>query len=536
MRATRMLIAAVLLAPALLNGASKADPCDSNWPTFGHDLARSGAAACSTIGLTNVATLHPEWVFNTSAPVTAEPAVVDGVAYVGAADGTFYAINAADGSKKWSFTNTDSNTDSYGVFTSSAAVATVSSSNTKVVVVGGNSTLYVLDANTGSLLASQCLDPRTDPSVRCKGSSDIIETESSPAVIPNADGSAHIFIGMDYNESGPGRAGMLRFTLMHNGSSWTLQPDWKFDPEALTTYTTNIYSAGGAGQGCGGVWGSPTIDKPDGLVFFGTSNCATGRYTDTSLYGGESVFAISSDTGALAWCFAPRPVNDLDEDFGATTNLLPNGNVGIGGKDGSYYSFPRLAANAIADTNPASACRGASAQPKNWSTQVSTGGSIQGIIGTPATGIVNVNNVAHPAVFITNALPCPPDPTGQFASNGAPTCNLDPTSVSNVQLCTTLHAVDSVTGKVLWNAPNVAPAYAGPSYANGLVFMPDTFDMQFTIYSADLGVPVWTFPMFAPAGPPAIVGDSVYIGSGVEQAPGTPILSSTGAVWAFSTL
>ncbi|GAC1415910.1 MAG: PQQ-binding-like beta-propeller repeat protein [Actinomycetota bacterium] len=504
----RSLISALLLLAALVPVVGHtAPPCE--WRMFGHDLGRSMATTCTSIDALNVATLHPKWIFNANAPITAQPVVVEGVIYVGAADGTFYALRD-DGTVKWTFTNTDRNTTSYGVFPGSAAVAEVA--GTRVVVVSGASTLYVLDAANGARLASLCVDPRTSPTVRCNGSDDIIEIESSPAVIPHSDGTASIFTGMDYNEGGPGRAGMLKLTLAH-GSAWTLTPDWKFDPEALVAYHSNVLSAGGPGQGCGGVWSSPTIDENAGLVYFNTSNCATSRYTNKSLYGGESIFAISMSSGALAWCYAPRPVNDLDVDFGATPNLLPNGRVGTGGKDGSYYSLGREPSRP-ANTQPSTACRGSSAQKPQWATQVSTGGSISGIIGTSAVGAVGGKD----AIFVANSVPAPSDVT-----------------LEHPEHLTTLHALNAATGAVLWNAPDIIPAYAGPVYANGLLYIPETFGMNFSIYSADLGLPLWRFPMPAPSGPPAIVGNTIYIGSGVEPGSGTPVLSQVGALYAFTT-
>jgi len=469
--------AAALALSAMFAGGAPHAAQVCSWPMYGRDLGRSMAqtSACSQIKLGNVATLHPKWVFDAKAPITAQPAVVGGVVYVGAADGSFYALPAkGTGTVKpiWTFTNHDANTDSYGKFVSSPAVADVA--GRRIVVVGGGSTLYVLDAANGHALASLCFDPRTDPTVRCKGSNDIIEIESSPAVLVSGSG-ATIFVGMDYNEGGPGRAGMLRLTLTPSSSGpWTLTPEWKFDPEALTAYTTNVFSAGGPGQGCGNTWSSPTVDVQAGLVYFDISNCDTVRYKDHSLYGGETVFAIDQTTGALAWCFSPRPVNDRDLDFGATPNLLPGGAVGAGGKDGTYYAFSRAAARPP-DTAVATACRGASAQPRHFATQVATPSSTGGIIGTPALGVVRNPLIGvHDAVFATNAIPSP-----------------SASVAKTPQYLTTLHAIDAHTGVVLWNAPNVFPAYSGPVYANGLLFVPDTFGMNFTIYNDHTGVPVF---------------------------------------------
>ena len=516
-------IAAALVAPA---GARAAEEC--SWSMYGGTQARtmSQTESCSDVSALNVASLHLKWAFDAGAPVTAQPAVVGDTVYVGAADGVFYALPAdAVGTPdpRWTFTIDDENLDSYGKFVSSAAVADVAGA--RIVAVGGGSTLYVLDAATGKKLGSSCFDPRSDPAVRCAGSEEIIEILSSPAIVVAADGqSARIYVGVDYNEGGIGRGGIVRHTLARAGDSWTLTPDWKFDPEALVPYHTDVFTQGGRGQGCGNTWSSPMINESLNLLYFGVSNCSSGRYDDESLYGGEAIFAIDLDSGELVWCYSPRPVNSEDLAFGATPNQLPDGNVGLGGKDGIYYSFP---AEPLVepDHDPTTACRGASGQTPDWETKVSTGNAIGGIIGTPAVGKVGEAD----AVFAANAVPMPEEDRPETAQHNENT-------FENPQHLTTLHAIDIATGTVLWDAPNVFPAYSGPVYTNGLVFAPDTFGMNFTAYHADTGLPIWSFPMFAPSGPPAIVGDSIYVGSGVIPSPGTPVLSDIGLIYAFEAV
>lgn len=516
-------VVAAMLAPT----AGRADE-ECSWRMYGRTLARtmSQTEECSDVSALNVQTLHLKWAFDAGAPVTAQPAVVDDTLYVGAADGTFYALptdNVGPVTPRWTFEIDDRNLDSYGKFVSSAAVADLA--DARIVAVGGGSTLYVLDAETGRKLGSSCFDPRPEPQVRCQGSEDIIEILSSPAIVVAPDGmSARIYVGMDYNEGSLGRAGIVAHTFARDGEGWTLTPDWKFDPEALAPYYTDVFTAGGRGQGCGNTWSSPMIDGDLGLLYFGVSNCSSARYDDDSLYGGEAIFAIDADTGELVWCYSPRPVNSEDLAFGATPNKLPDGNVGIGGKDGIYYSFPAEPLGPP-DHEPTTACRGDSGQSPTWETKVSTGNAIGGIIGTPAVGKVRESN----AIFASNAVPTPEEDRPETPQH-------DENTFSNPQHLSTLHAIDVATGEVLWNAPNVMPAYAGPVYANGLVFAPDTFGMNFTVYHADTGAPLWSFPMFAPSGPPAIVGDSVYVGSGVIPAPDTPVLSGIGVVYAFEAV
>jgi outer membrane protein assembly factor BamB len=476
-----------------------------NWPMYGHDLGHSFAAAagCTTISPLNVSTLRPRWFLNTHAPVTASPSVVDGVVYAGAHNGTFYAVNASNGKPRWTFHVTDTNSNDYGPIVSSAAVDTID--GTKIVLFGGGSTLYMLDAATGHELASSCFDPRPPPAVACRGSTQTIEIEASPAVVHTASGEVRVVAGMDFNEDpAVGRAGVIELRVDHAGGSWNLVPVWKFDPETLKTYTVDPLHAGGSGTGCGNVWSSPSVDVGNGLVFFGVGNCDK-RPNPFEVGDGEAIVAISLDDGTLVWRFQPRPAdNDLDLDYGSSAQLLPGGRMGEAGKDGTYYSFERVPGTA----HPAPV----------WTSHVTIGSDIGGIIGSVALGAAR----GKPAIFAGSAIP---------VSSRVPKTSLQEAIRHPLRL-TSLHAIDAATGKILWNAPVIMPSYAAITYANGVVFLPATFGFQMQAYHAGLGVPLWAFPLgAAPSSGAAIVGSAIYFGAGTTGA-GLPI-SNVGGIWSF---
>jgi outer membrane protein assembly factor BamB len=306
---------------------------------------------------------------------------------------------------------------------------------------------------------------------------------------------------MDFNEDvGVGRAGLLNFHLhktLTNG--WKLEPTWKFDPETLQTFTTDPIHEGGLGNSCGNVWSSPTVDRARNLVVLVTGNCDKPPVAPGD---GEAITGIALDTGTLKWRHQPRPAdNGLDLDFGATPNLLANGNVGAGGKDGLYYSIPE----------------GGDGTP-NWTSRVANASDLGGMIGSTALGKVN----GAPAVFASTALPFSTrDPRTSFEE-----------TLRNPGLATGLHAIDATTGKKLWDAPT-GPAYGAAVYSGGVVFVPDTFTFTLQAFDANTGVPLWAFPMQGPpASPPAIVGASLYVGSGIAFG---PPLDSIGAIWGFQT-
>src|SRR5437899_13084936 len=84
-----------LLGLALLLSAPAAARAE-DWPMYGRDLKHSFTNRDALINASNVATLLPAWTFLTGDAVSASPAIVDGVAYVGAWDGFFYALDRSE--------------------------------------------------------------------------------------------------------------------------------------------------------------------------------------------------------------------------------------------------------------------------------------------------------------------------------------------------------------------------------------------------------------------------------------------------------
>jgi polyvinyl alcohol dehydrogenase (cytochrome) len=514
---TALVAGPVLAASSSVSAVPVAPAASCDWATFGHDAGRSFAApdTCTTVNALSVHTLLPRWHVNTSSPVTAQPAVVGGTVYVGTAGGTFYAVDGASGAVKWTYQVGDGSTNDYGKIVSSAAVATVDGK--RVVMFGGGATLYVLDASDGPvpnrLLAAACVDPnRTrnpDSTKPCGPTSNTTEIESSPVVIPFGKGATRVLVGMDFNEtSNVGEAGLLAFNLQGGKGGWHLTPLWKYDPETRQTYTSDPIYFGGSSSGhaCGDVWSSAAVTG--NVAVFGVGNCDFANIGTPPVT--ESVAAVAVDSGALLWSYQPRdpvPASQLDLDFGATPNVLPNGNVGEGGKDGVYYSFKPAQSSVLSPT-------------PSWTSHVATASNIGGMIGSTAVGKAN----GKPAIFASTAIPFHTgQPDVSFQEN-----------LQNPGHAMGLHAIDAATGQKLWDAP-AAPAYGAAIYSNGVVFVPDTFSFSMQAYDANTGVPLWAFPLGeAPASPPAVVANSIYFGSGVTEA-GLPALGSIGGIWGFST-
>jgi len=116
---------------ALAQSRPGTGPASPSSPMFRGDLAHTGAFDSPPIA--EAPTL--KWAFKTGGAIYSSPAVVDGVVYVGSADGNLYAVS--DGVELWKFTTK-------GRVVSSPAVA-----NGTVFVESYDSKLYAVDAQTG---------------------------------------------------------------------------------------------------------------------------------------------------------------------------------------------------------------------------------------------------------------------------------------------------------------------------------------------------------------------------------------------------
>ena len=255
------------------------------------------------------------------------------------------------------------------------------------------------------------------------------------------------------------------------------------------------------------------------MVFLGTSSCSVGSLA-TGPWSGESLYGITLRTGEFRWQYNPRidrgESTRLDDDFAATPNLLPNGRVGDGSKDGWYYSLKRRRA----DSNEIG--------PGEWATHAGQAGhagqdfSIGGMIGSAAVG----KSRNQPTIFATTAISTPLNQN----SDG-----LDVTLLEDPGRLLSIHAMRAGDGKILWRSPFSSASYGAPTYARGVVYVPSTAGFGIYVFHADTGALLRILPLNgAPSSAPAIVGNSIYAGAGTTNQ-GIPIERLSG-IWAFRTL
>jgi outer membrane protein assembly factor BamB len=439
-------------------GATRAgiDRCD--WAMWGHDVDRSFSYPCRTaLSPATAHDLKKRWFFNTADVVTATPAVVDDTVYVGDWSGTFYALRRDDGRPRWTYDTAIHENVYSGQIVSSPAVADVDGERT--VFFGGGKTLYALAAGDGHLRWRHELRPDG-------GSQDPTEIETSPVVV---DGM--VIVGWDvHNDDGGEPAGVVALDAATGAVRWT-----------FTTERTP--------QGCGDVWGSPSVDRSRGLVFAATGNCPSspagwGRYT-------EALFALDLRTGRPRWSFQPHRPNNDDFDFAGAPNLFEGRDgralVGLGNKDATYYAVDRSTGREV------------------WQRSVSRPGITRRGSNFSTGGFIGPTAYADGIVV------------GGTAVGGAPF----------------LHALDAATGRIRWQQPEAAATYAAAVEANGVVIIGGT---DFTLRALDLrtGRVLWRQEMTGVvAGGAVVVGNDVIAVAGIRE-PGVTEKSRTSGVTLFS--
>jgi len=480
----RVLVAGLAVALLLAPSVAAAE----DWPMYGRDLQHSFTNSASLINPSNAMLLTPSWDFATGDVVSASPAVVNGVVYVGSWDGFFYALDAATGTLKWKFqvdcqstvqpipaqcpggpsAPQDRATTDGGLITSSAAVV-----DGRVYFAGGK-TMYCLNATDGSLVWKKviCGNPEA-PSCE-SDAADPTRIFSSPAVFKR-----RVFIG----HTTDGTNGYRGSIVSLNARTGKLRRRFEVDP--TLDAGGNPVRGPGRNRGCGGVWSSGAVDERKRLVFFGTADCGF----DAPPPYHEAILALRAGSLKVKWAYRPRAGDTCDFDFGASANVIDLGGntwVGAGGKDGTYYVLNRLTRN-----------RGGELV---WQANVVFGGYSGGFIGSTAFDGQRVYGA-----------------TG-FGEVGNPSGVCDPSNPRDtVTQQPTMHSFDPTARTVPWEE-NGSPGVGASSVANGVVFVGSGAPNSLRAFDAGSGMLLSTLPMQgAVNSSAALVGKMLIVGSGDSE-------------------
>jgi outer membrane protein assembly factor BamB len=491
-----LVVALTTCAPDGPTPARQASVDRCQWAMLGRDATRSFATPCPTpIAPDTVAGLEQAWFFGTDDAVTATPAVVDDVVYVGDWSGRFYAVDLATGELLWSHTADPHPAVYAGQIVSSAAVADVDGERT--VYFGSGKTVHALRADDGSVRWEQELGRPGD-------GSDPTEVESSPVV---ADGV--VIVGTDVHNSQAGEpAGIHAFDAATGRPRWSTITAPSDDPEPT-------------GPGCGDVWGSPTVDLDRRLVFAGTGNCSSD---DGWGPNSEALLALDLDTGARVWGFQPHEANHDDLDFAGAPNLFEvDGRpaVGLGNKDGAYYAVDRSTGELLWQRPVADA--GISEPGSDFSTGGFIGPTALAAEGAAAGDGAGGHDTAADDGAGGHDTAADDGAGGHDLVVGGTAVGGDPY----------VHAIDAATGEIAWQQPAPGPTYAPSAVAGGVVFL-GGIDYTFRAFDLRDGSVLWEQPLSgAVSGGAAVVGGDVVVVAGMRE-PGVGEPLRTAGVYRFT--
>jgi polyvinyl alcohol dehydrogenase (cytochrome) len=517
-----------------------------DWPMGGQNLNNGRNQPVTTITAGNAANLHQKWVFTAGGNIQATPAVVNGVVYFPDLAGNFYALDATTGSLKWqqivqNWTGIAGDYARHDPAVAGNVVVLGNQWGAKVNWFGS----YQTPTCVPTALDMQALNCKPGASVMAVNASTgaliwVTQVESFPAAMVTSSPVIYnnvVYVGVATSEEGTAVIASYPCCISR-GSVVAL--DLNTGKILWKTYTvpdnggiTGFYSGGS-------VWGStPVVDAKRNSLYVGVGNNFTVPIADEvcaaknpakNCYAKDDYFdsllSLDLTTGAVKWAthawpydawnvncienvapptftvtFGPGPncptPHGPDYDFGGsgpnmfTRNSGNDDLIGIGQKSGIYWAINANSGAVV------------------WNTQVGPGSSLGGIEwGTATDG-------THIYVPISNAAGSTYAPPSTLAANGGSWAALDPKNGNILwQTATPGSCLSPVTFM-----PAGCMALGAVSVAGGVVFggSMDKNIANPTMFAMDAssGAILWSFAAGSPVvAAPAIVGDSVYWGSG----------------------
>lgn len=257
------------------------------------------------------------------------PIVVDGVIYIGGAYSKVVAIDAANGTIKWTF-----DPDMKSAFVERPSLSWISRANRGVAVWDGSvfvttadCRLIAVDAATGKQRwTRQVCDNEQGYSI-----------SDSPYV-----GGGKVFVGNAGSESEENNRGYVSAYDPDSGEEiWRFYIVPSHIPEENDTPALKLAAKTWSGDtletvgGGGNAWNEMTYDAESNQLFFGTAGSARYTYLERSPDGGDNLFlssivAVNADTGEYNWHY--QTVTEDSWDYNATMNIVV-ADLRIGGRE-----------------------------------------------------------------------------------------------------------------------------------------------------------------------------------------------------------
>jgi PQQ-dependent dehydrogenase (methanol/ethanol family) len=449
------------------------------------------------INTSNVAKLHPAWIFQTEVKESMEtsPIVVNGTMFATTSYSHVYAIDAKTGAELWHFKPKLGVITTYCCGPNNRGVAVA---DDKVFVATLDAKLVALDAKTGNVVWEQKL---ADPE-------DGYSETMAPTVV-----KGKVLIGTN-----GGEYGIRGFVRAYNAADGKLL--WNFD--TIPENSVGVWAARDAtGRDMhrdidaekaqlakigdpykrlgGGVWQNPAVDLATNRIYFVVGNPSPDL--DGSLRPGDNLYtdslvSLDLDTGKYV-ChlqYIAHDVWDLDavspvvlvDVADKSGNTIPG--VIHAGKTGHIYVHDRKDCSLIRFSDAMVA------QENMWTLPTKEGARmLPGANGGVEWSPIATNPQAHMAYAInlhqpmTYQVESSPYPGGKLWLGGAFKVIPTEESFGNVT------AVDYNTGKIKWQVKTPEPMIGGILATDGGLVFTGEGNGLFKAYDANDGKVLWQF-------------------------------------------
>ena len=449
------------------------------------------------INTSNVAKLHPAWIFQTEVKESMEtsPIIVNGTMFATTSYSHVYAIDAKTGAELWHFKPKLGAITTYCCGPNNRGVAVA---DDKVFVATLDAKLVALDAKTGNVVWEQKL---ADPE-------DGYSETMAPTVV-----KGKVLIGTN-----GGEYGIRGFVRAYNAADGKLL--WNFD--TIPENSVGVWAARDAtGRDMhrdidaekaqlakigdpykrlgGGVWQNPAVDLATNRIYFVVGNPSPDL--DGSLRPGDNLYtnslvSLDLDTGKYV-ChlqYIAHDVWDLDavspvvlvDVADKSGNTIPG--VIHAGKTGHIYVHDRKDCSLIRFSDAMVA------QENMWTLPTKEGARmLPGANGGVEWSPIATNPQAHMAYAInlhqpmTYQVESSPYPGGKLWLGGAFKVIPTEESFGNVT------AVDYNTGKIKWQVKTPEPMIGGILATDGGLVFTGEGNGLFKAYDANDGKVLWQF-------------------------------------------
>jgi alcohol dehydrogenase (cytochrome c) len=459
------------------------------------------------INVSNVAGLHPAWVFQMDIMDSLEttPIVNNGIMYVTSAYNHVYAVDARTGAELWHYKHRMGSVTGYCCGPNNRGVAVYGE---RVYFGTLDAKLVALEAKTGKLVwQTELADPQLGYSIT-----------AAPTAV-----NGKILIGVSGGQYGI--RGFVKAIDAINGKLlWTFNttPENSQGVWATTDATGHdlhrdiaaekaAYAKAGDPYKVlgGGVWQNPAVDLATNRVFFVVGNPSPPY--DGSVRPGDNLYtdslvAVDLETGKYIchfqyvphdlWSLEPASAPVLADVKDKDGNTVPA--VLEAGKTGNLYVNSRKDCSLIRVSEPMVPQEGMWAVPTKAGVPMQPGAN-GGVLWSPIAlnpklGLAYAVNIHQPMTYFTDSTPYP---GGRLWLGGGAKAVPGAAQWGNIS------AVDYDTGKIRWQVRTAQPMVGGAlATAGGLLFTGEG-DGTFKAYDAQDGRVLWQF----------------YVGAGVNAPP-----------------